>query len=86
MKVQVEDRLAGIVARVAGEAVAGRLRAHLAGDPSGDRDQPTEGGLVPRVGLSCGRQMRLRTTKKWTGAIRTGWSFGMSNATARSSS
>src|SRR5207244_8678201 len=60
VKVQVEDRLAGIVARVAGEAVAGRLRAHLAGDPSGDRDQPTERRLVPRLGLAGRGKMLLR--------------------------
>ena len=60
MKVQVEDRLAGVVARVAGEAVAGRLHAHLAGDPSRHRDQPTERRLVPRLGLSGRGKMLLR--------------------------
>src|SRR2546425_172426 len=60
VKVQVEDRLAGIVARVAGEPIAGRLHAHLAGDPSRHRNQPTEGRLVPRLGLSGRRKMLLR--------------------------
>src|SRR5881296_532871 len=57
VQVQVEDGLPGIVARIAGEAVAGRFHSHLACDPGGYRDHPTEGRLVSRVGLSCRRQM-----------------------------
>ena len=59
MEVQVEDGLPSIVARVAGEAVAGRLHSHLAGDPSSRRDQPTECRLVPRLGLSCRQKVLL---------------------------
>src|SRR6266404_2921495 len=60
VKMQVEDRLAGIVAGVAGEPIAGRLHAHLAGDPSRHRDQPTERRLVPRLALSGRGKMLLR--------------------------
>src|SRR5882724_3029017 len=60
VEVQVEDRLPGIVARVAGKAVAGRFHSHLAGDSGGYSDQPTEGELVSRFGFSCRRQVLLR--------------------------
>src|SRR5262249_11302588 len=59
VKVQVKHRLTSIVARIAGEPVAARLNLHFAGDPSSDRDQPTEGRLVLRLYLACRGQMHL---------------------------
>src|SRR5712691_4907236 len=69
MQVEVEDGLPGIVARVAGEAVAGRLDSHLAGDPSGYRDQATEGRLVFRVGLPCRGKMLFRDDEEVDGRL-----------------
>ncbi len=85
MKVQVEDRLAGVVARVAGEAVAGRLTPiSRATRVAAVTSRPSAGSCLASASRADGR-CTWGTTKKWTGPILTGWSFGMSKQTTRSS-